>query len=77
MLELDCEGAERGIFDAMTIRPRAIVVETHGMAGSPSEGIRRQLEALGYAVTDLGVAEPRLQAYCEQRDIRVLLGTRA
>jgi len=75
VLELDCEGSERGIFAEMTIRPRAIVVETHGVYGAPTEGTRARLEALGYTVTDLGIAEPRFPEMCVRNDIRALLAT--
>ena len=77
VLEMDCEGAERLILDRMTIRPRAIAVETHGIYDSPTEQVARQLEALGYPLEHLGIAEPRLAATCEEHDVRVLLGERA
>lgn len=76
VLELDCEGSERGIFAEMTIRPRAIVVETHGSSGSPTYGTKVRLEAMGYAVSDLGIAEPRFPEMCLRNDIRVLVATR-
>jgi methyltransferase FkbM-like protein len=74
-LELDCEGAEIGILRDMTIRPRAIAVETHGFAGSSTGMVRGLLQARGYEVQDLGWAEPRLLEICTQNDIRVLVGT--
>lgn len=76
VLELDCEGSERGIFDTMSIRPRAIVVETHGLHNSPTAHVEKQLDALGYAVTNLGVAETRIAAHCHQYDVMVLVGVR-
>lgn len=76
VLELDCEGAERLILKAMNIRPRAIIVETHGVYGAPTAIIRSQLEGLSYSVTDLGFAEPRLAEVCLRHDICVLLGLR-
>jgi hypothetical protein len=36
VLQLDCEGAEVDILRAMTIAPRAILVETHGWCGAPN-----------------------------------------
>jgi len=75
VLELDCEGAELQILAGMTIRPRVILVETHGMNGASTAQVRRRLEALGYGVQDLGVAEPRLAALCETNDVRVLSAT--
>jgi hypothetical protein len=76
VLELDCEGAELMILRHMRIRPRIALVETHGMLGAPSRDSRATLERLGYAVEDLGVAEPHLRAFCEKNDVRVLLGER-
>ena len=77
VLELDCEGAELGVLGAMTIRPRAILVEAHGRLGAPSRAVRTALEGLGYRVRELGVAEPRLAELCEAHDVRVLSGERA
>jgi hypothetical protein len=77
VLELDCEGAELTILRDMRIRPRVALVETHGMLGASSHEVRAALEGLGYAVEDLGVAEPGLSAFCEKNDVRVLLGERA
>lgn len=76
VLELDCEGAERIIFDRMTIRPPVVIVETHGIYGAPTEGSRAQLEALGYEVADMGWAEPRVADECREHDVRVLIGRR-
>lgn len=76
ILQLDCEGAERVILGAMSIRPRAVVVETHGFLGAPTAEIRHRLEETGYAVTDLGIAEPRFGDMCVIRDVHVLLGVR-
>jgi hypothetical protein len=72
VLELDCEGAEAEILREMTIRPRAVLVETHGLYGATTDLVAGLLRGLGYRVDDLGVAEPRLRAQCEQYDIRVL-----
>lgn len=76
VMELDCEGAELPILRAMTVRPRAIVVETHGAYGAPTEVVAGELETLGYDVDDLGLAEPCLHVLCEQNDIRVLSAVR-
>ncbi len=76
VLELDCEGAELGILAEMTIRPRVALVEAHGRLGAPSRAVKAALEGLGYRVTELGVAEPRLADLCESFDVRVLCGER-
>jgi hypothetical protein len=51
VLILDCEGAERQIIPAISPEPRAIVVETHGLHGTPPELVRRLLLEEGYAIT--------------------------
>jgi hypothetical protein len=77
VLELDCEGAEVDILRAMTIRPRVILTETHGIFGAPTEQVLALLDGLGYRSEVLGVAEPRLRAFCEEHDIRVVESVRA
>lgn len=74
VLEMDCEGAELSILRSMTIRPRAVVVETHGLFGASTSDVRGLLEELGYGVVDLGVAVSHKREYCQQHDIRVLVG---
>lgn len=76
ILELDCEGAEITILRNMTIRPRAIAVETHGVYGAPTRMVKEVLEGLDYAVQECGAAEPRALEDCEANDIRVLVGKR-
>ncbi|GJD99391.1 FkbM family methyltransferase [Methylobacterium isbiliense] len=76
VLELDCEGAEVPILERMTIRPRVVAVETHGCYGAPSGRVRALLERHGYAVSDLGFAEPQMERHCREGDIRVLVGAR-
>ena len=72
MLELDCEGAEISIIANMTIRPRVILVEAHGVLGAPTADVRDLLVAKNYEVTDLGWAEPSRMEECVNGDIRVL-----
>lgn len=74
VLEMDCEGSEVQILREMTIRPRAVAVETHGFADAPSSTTRALLESRGYRVQDLGLAEPK--EACIGRDERVLLARR-
>jgi hypothetical protein len=76
MLELDCEGAEIVILCNMTIRPRVIAVETHGVYGAPTRTVKVLLEKMAYAVEEWGVAEPRVREECEANDIRILVGQR-
>lgn len=76
VLELDCEGAELKILSEMTLRPKTILVETHGSHGAPTHASRDLLEGMGYNVENLGVAEPYLKDYCTEKDIYVLMGSR-
>lgn len=69
VLELDCEGAEADVLRELSIRPRAIIVETHGCFGTPSEETRNVLDSLGYDVVDERPDEP-------DRDIHVLVARR-
>lgn len=59
VLELDCEGSELEILNYLTIDPRTIVVESHGMLGSTSDEITSTLDSLGYGIqsTTAEVAE--------------------
>ena len=75
VLEMDCEGAEVEILREMTIQPRVIVVETHGLYGAPTELVASLLEERGYVVDDRGIAEPRYEELHRRQDVRVLLGT--
>lgn len=75
VLELDCEGAEMDILAQMTIQPRIVLVETHGLYGAKTALVTQLLEERGYSVQDYGVAEPGLRERCERDDIRVLVGT--
>lgn len=73
-LELDCEGAELMILDKMSVSPSTIIVETHGFRGASTLQVRSKLEGLGYKVENMGIAEPRIQSSCKEKDIRVLIG---
>jgi hypothetical protein len=74
VLELDCEGAEVEILREMTIQPRVILVETHGLYGAPTHLVASLLEKRGYVISHRGVAEPSAAHHCTVHDIRVLLG---
>lgn len=76
VLELDCEGAEKIILGDLRIRPRVILVETHGCFGCGYEETTRLLENLGYTVRSLGVAELDKAASCIEKEIYVLMGMR-
>jgi hypothetical protein len=75
VLQLDCEGAEVEILWELTIQPRVILVETHGVLGAPTDLVASLLEKRGYVVSLRGLAEPRYADRHTKDDIQVLLGT--
>jgi len=72
VLVLDCEGAEADILSKMDIRPRTLIVETHGMFGSGENIVREKIKDIGYRITDCRVAEERVKSFCEENGIYVL-----
>ena len=72
VLELDCEGSEIDILDNIVIRPRVIVVETHGLYGAPTADVVRLLESLSYDVQSIEWADERRDRFCQMNDIRVV-----
>jgi hypothetical protein len=76
ILELDCEGAEINILKNLVFYPNIILVETHGFMGASTESVHNLLVELGYAVTNLGVAEPDLEEFCVKNDVKVLEAVR-
>jgi hypothetical protein len=75
VLELDCEGAEVQILQEMTIHPRVVLVETHGLFGAPTNFVASLLHKHGYVVSDRGPAEAG--DFCITNDIHVLLGIKS
>lgn len=73
ILELDCEGSEIEILSKMKIRPREIIVETHGVHGAPTSSVMNILQEMGYTCSKLGVAEIDFRDYCIKNDIMVIL----
>ena len=74
VLQMDCEGAEIAILKSISIKPRVILVETHGFLGAPTEIVEKKLRDLGYSVENLGIAEIDHYKYCVKNDIRAVLG---
>ena len=75
VLVLDCEGAEIGILDEMNIRPRNIIVETHGVYGATKADVHNKLARAGYETVESMVAEEQLREACEKNGIFVLFAT--
>lgn len=73
ILEMDCEGAELDILKELTIRPRVIIVESHGMFGSPTQEIIEELESLSYTIESQQPAEGgAMEDACRENDIWVI-----
>jgi len=77
VLELDCEGVEMDILEGIELRPRVIIVETHGHLGSPTEEVIRKLEHLSYNIISTELAEGGdLEEMCREKDVRVITAIR-
>ena len=74
ILELDCEGSELDILQNLQIRPRVIIVESHGMYDSTAQDVIDGLESLGYEVKSISLAEKSNKKFCENNDIKVVTG---
>lgn len=59
------------ILEEMEIRPRALVVETHGIYDAPKSEVVDRMENTGYDVQEYGVAEERIAEYCAENGIYV------
>lgn len=77
VLVLDCEGAEITILDELSIRPRIIIVESHGHLGSSSKGVVNRLKSLSYHVISRKTAERGEQiGKCVDNDVYVITAVR-
>lgn len=72
VLELDCEGAEVDVLRHMTVAPRVLLVETHGVLGAPTAEVERLLRERSYTVLH---KEPEGQ-HGARKDIYVLVSRR-
>lgn len=65
VLLLDCEGAEMEIIRNLHDRPGVIIVETHGILGSPTDSVVDTLENEGYSIS-------RIKPHVPEEDIDVV-----
>lgn len=73
VLELDCEGAELEVLRNLNQRPRAIVVETHGHLGAPTDEVIACLEDLSYNISSCVLAEQgELAEMAREEDVHVV-----
>jgi len=63
VLVMDCEGSELNILRNMSVRPRAVVVETHASFDSPEQKVRKALREMDYSVVNRGVEDEETGAY--------------
>jgi hypothetical protein len=70
ILEIDVEGNEIPILQSLEIKPRIILVESHGMFGSPTEEVKKTLESIGYEIADIREAEQNKS----EQDLKVIVG---
>lgn len=72
VLELDCEGAEIEIIDALQFQPDTIIVESHGFLDTPTDAVKKALERNSYRVVSCILADPAQAERCKEKDIKVL-----
>jgi hypothetical protein len=75
VLLLDCEGSEIGILEKLTVQPRVILVESHGMYDSPSQEIEELLKRQSYSIKS---KEPAVKEseFCCDNDIYSITAVR-
>lgn len=77
ILEMDCEGAESSIMDNLEVQPRTIIVETHGVFGSPTEQMIEKLRSRDYRIESRELAETGgYEEMCKKRDVQVVTAVR-
>lgn len=77
VLELDCEGVELEVLRNMDQRPRALVVETHGHLGAPTDEVVACLEDLSYVTVSQVLAEQgELAEMARENDLYVVTAVR-
>jgi len=76
VLELDCEGSEIDILKNLSIRPRVILIESHGMHGAPTSKVEDLLKELSYSVKSKEAADKRIEEFCRENDIYSLVAVR-
>jgi hypothetical protein len=76
VLELDCEGAEDTILSELEIKPRVILVETHGSHDTPPSRVKTLLSELSYEIKSIKIAAEDRRQLCEENDIYVVTALR-
>jgi hypothetical protein len=76
VLEMDCEGAELDILRNMKVRPRVVLVETHGVFGAPTSAVKKALKEMEYDITSVEIAEERFEELHTEQDVKVVTALR-
>lgn len=72
---IDIEGAELNVIKDLP-DCRAVVVESHGALGSPTNQVINNLSNRGFKIKSVGVAEPSRVSIMNEKDIKVTVATR-
>lgn len=76
VLELDCEGSELDILENLGIRPRVILIESHGHHDAPSAEVKENLADLSYSIKSEEVADEGLAEFCTENDVYSITAVR-
>jgi len=71
---VDIEGAELAVLDDLPHQPERLLVESHGLYGSPTDAVKNKMREMGYSITNCDVAEsePNVKERCEENDVYVI-----
>jgi len=72
---IDIEGAELGVLEDLP-QCRAVVVESHGVLGAPTNKVIETLLQLEFKIKTVQVAEPSREEIMDSKDVRVTVATR-
>jgi hypothetical protein len=75
---IDIEGAELTVLDDLPHRPERLLVESHGLYGSPTDAVKNKTREMGYSITNCDVAESESndKEQCEKNDVYVTSATK-
>jgi flavorubredoxin len=69
---MDIEGSEKEVLKNLEIRPRVLIVESHGFKGSKTKRIRELVSQLGYNIQTIDLAENT--EFAKQNDVKIVTG---
>ncbi|MFB6199696.1 MAG: FkbM family methyltransferase [Candidatus Nanohaloarchaea archaeon] len=74
VLEMDIEGSEKQVLKELDIRPRVIIVESHGHLDCSTQEVKELLRDLSYRIENVELAED--VEHARNNDIKVVTGAR-